>query len=339
MGLWLKITAGFLVFALIAGPLWPVAIGCLLYLAISLRPRRSALGKPEAPRSRAFRGYVPASFFFVLGALALALGGRLSPVALFIGGAVALLWPVDPYLLRTGALTPATDSVVLRSKYFPFAWHALAELKPGSESFPRSLSSFEGTLIIFTDRAQCYSLVSCFAVGQREAESKLLLQLRSEYLGRRSDAHPLPLDSKEAAGTLRRKLSRTNLPASDIVGGAPGVAGAVLLECRRGTVVKAGSFRVEEESRSPRLPRANQDVRGQPLTWEVLESLGKGTRWPDPDSFSVLLESLAATRGVHLGDRLHKMESSEGKVLVQGLAGGEVRVTRPQLRAIVSIYA
>ncbi|HKT21199.1 MAG TPA: hypothetical protein VJR06_01055, partial [Nitrososphaerales archaeon] len=170
-------------------------------------------------------------------------------------------------------------------------------------------------------------------------ESRLLLRLRSEYLSRGSDAHPFPLDSNEAADVLRRKLSRMDLTAPDIIRDAPLVAGAVLLECRRGTVVKPGSFRVDEESRSPRLPRINQDAKGRPLTWEVLEILGKMTRWPDPDSFSGLLESLAVTRGVHLGDRLHKIEGSEDKVVVQGLVGGEVSLTRPQLRAIVSIYA
>jgi hypothetical protein len=70
-----------------------------------------------------------------------------------------------------------------------------------------------------------------------------------------------------------------------------------------------------------------------------MEAIAKRTIWPEPDSFSNLLESLVVTRNEPLGARLVKLEDSEGGLLIHTLSGDEVRASRPQVRAIVSIYS
>lgn len=339
MGLWTKLAAALLGILLVAGPLWPAGLCCFFYLAVVLRPKKSANRTHlDSPASSALPRQAFGLILFFIGAVALGSGGEFSPIIFFTGGAAALFAPSLRRAL-VEEVAPVGDSVLLRTKRFPLEWHAVAEFKAGSDSFARSLSSFEGTILIFAEPARAFALASCFALGRTDADSKLQRLLKSSNPGRRGGAYLLPLDASYAAGVLGQTFSMARLPTSDLVESASSATGAMVLECSRGTVVKASSLRVGEGSRSPRIPRAVGSVAGRPLLWEVLDSMGKRTRWPDPDSFSSLLDSLSATKGEHLGDRLKEIEEVEGGVKVQGLAGGEVRITRPQLRAIVSVYS
>jgi hypothetical protein len=340
MGLWTKLIAGLLGVLLIGGPLWPLAIACFLYLAISPRPKRSSGRASHSPsRSSKLGRYFVGLGLVIVAALALAAGGRLSPVAFLLAGLIVLLWPALAGLLPAAEAIPIRNSILLRSKYLPLRWHALAEFKAGSEYFPRALSSFAGSLLVFTGTGKSYALATCIALGRRTAEAKLHLRLRSSNPGSSAGAYLLPLDSGSSAEVLRRRLVREKLPAADLVESAPRVSGALLLECQKASVMRASAFRIDGESLTARIPGSGKEFDGTPLTWEVLEGVGKRAKWPDPDEFSSLLDSLAATRGIPLGDRLKTMEGHGDEVSVKALAGGEVRVTRPQLRAIVSIYS
>ncbi|MDG6900376.1 MAG: hypothetical protein JRM80_00235 [Nitrososphaerota archaeon] len=338
MGLWTKLAAAFLGILLVSGPLWPAGLCCFLYLAVVLRPKSANRTPLDSPASSALPRRAFGLALFFIGAVALGSGGVFSPFVFFAGGAAALFAPSLRRVLLA-EVAPIGDSVLLRTKRFPLEWHSVAEFKAGSDSFARSLSSFEGTILIFAESGKAFALASCFAFGRKDADSKLQRLLKSSNPGRRGGAYLLPLDASYAAEVLGQTFSTAGFPTPDLVKSASSVTGAMVLECARGTVVKASSLRVGEGSRSPRIPRAEGSVVGRPLVWEVLDSMGKRTRWPDPDSFSSLLDSLSATKGEHLGDRLKEIEEVEGEVKVQGLAGGEVRVTRPQLRAIVSVYS
>ena len=339
MGLWVKVAAAAVGLLLIGGPFWPVALISFAYLALSLRPRRTPrAGSPgRGPGGRA--RYVLALLLFALSVLAYFSGGSLSPVVFSLGGGVALSWPWLASISLAGEVVPARDSIAFRSKYLPFVWHALGEIKPGPDSFPRALSSFSGTLMVFTETGRAYSLVTRLALGRRSAEAELGRQLRTSALRIRSGAFLFPLDSGAACDILRQDYNGVRLPQGDLTSAAAKVSGILALGCAGETVRQAAAYEIRGQGRSAKIPGRGRATARPALVWEVLEEVGKRTRWPDPDPCSSLLDSLNVTRGVPLGERLKSIDGAGDVVSLQSLGGAEVRVTRPQLRALVAIYS
>lgn len=333
-----RLAAGFMGLVSLGAGLWFVGIVCFLYLAYSFFPRG-----PKKPTEKAQMGtHLPprlilAGILFILSAVAVLSGGISSPLVFLVGGMIALLWPALRVFLPFSEVTPIPNTILLRSRYSPIGWFALAEFKPGPETFARAVSSYAGKLLVFTETGRAYALVSCITIGRKEAEVRVLSQLRS--CAPSSGAFLLPLDSQEAAGVLRLKLSHRKLPREDLAEAAPRMSGVLVLECNEGRVVGASSCEVEGPSPSSRVPGKGTGIEGSPLIWEVLDGLGRRTKWPDPDAYSNLLDSMTATRGVPLGERIGEMESSGGQVTVRSLGGEEVSLSRSQLRAIISIYA
>ena len=323
---------------LLGGGLWPLGLLCFVCLFLPAKSRQKGTEARKQHALRLVQARSILGFFSVLlGAVALASGGVLSPVLFLLTGLSLLAWPALRLRLPAGAVEPVRDSILLRSRYFPLTWHAVAELKPGAESFPRAMSSFEGLLAILTDSRRSFVLVSGNALGRRDAESKLLTALRAATPNRNPGAFLLPLSSSSAAELFRMKLSPIRLSPEDLVGSASRVAGMIFLDCRRGAVRRAAAFAVEGEGRSE-VRLGASELESHPLVWEVLESLGQDG-WPEPDALSNLLDSLAATKGVPLGERLKSIEGDGSELKVESLAGEQVRLQRSQLRAIVSIYS
>ncbi len=340
MGWKAKVLVALVGLMLLGAGLWPLSLLCFLYLVIPRGPKTAGGPRTDARSVRRFPGRRIVGFGLVLlSGVALAAGGTLSPVVFFLAGVFILLWPAFGASLPVGQLNPVKDSVLLQSKYLPLAWHAVAELKPGAESFPRAASSFQGDLLVFTETGRTYVTASCFALSRREAESKLLHQFRTSAPGGRAGAYLLPLDAAPAADLLRLKISRSRFPKGDLVSSVPHAAGILLLGCRRGLVRRAAAYEIDGPSHSASLPSVGAELESPPLVWEVLDSVGKRTSWPEPDPFSNLLDSLVATKGVPLGERLKTVEGAGGDLTVQSLAGEELRISRPQFRAIVSIYS
>jgi hypothetical protein len=339
MGLLMKIIGGVMGLLLIGGPLWPVGLIIFTYLAFALRRKRLSKVDPGARRSGGRSRYILALPLFAISALAYVYGGTLSPIVFSLGGCVALFWPWVASSSLAGEVIPVEDSIVFRSRYLPFVWHALGELKPGSDPVPRALSSYSGTLLIFTDTGRAYALATCFALGKNVAEAELSERLRACAPRTRSGAFPFPLDSGTACDVLRQNSARINLPSEDLAKAATRSSVLLVLECAGESVREAGAYEIRGQGRSPKVPGRGRPLESPPLVWEVLEGVGKRTRWPDPDPYSSLLDSLNVTRGVPLGDRLRAIEGSGNEVSLQSLGGTEVRVTRQQLRALVAIYS
>jgi hypothetical protein len=335
MGWSLRLVALLVGLVSFASGLWPVGIFCFLWLAFSFRPKRSR--RPEGGHNlpHPFGRYTLGGALLTVSAAAAFSGGTLSPVIFLAAGALVLLWPTLRACSLFSEAVPVEDSILLRSKHFPFVWYALAEAKAGPESFPRALSSFTGTLVIFTETGRVYSLAKCCALGRVEAEDKLLDQFRSPLHG----AYLLPLDAGSAADAFRAKLAPRKLPPGDLAESAPRASGVLTFTCSYGTVDQAGYYDVSAEASSPSLPASWAFLRPRPLLWEVLDSLGKRTKWPGPDAFSNLLDSLVATKGEPLAERLKSLEGSEGHVAAESLAGESLMLSRPQLRAMVAIYS
>lgn len=338
MGWGSRLVALFLGLVLLGVGLWPVGVLCFLYLTASFRPRGSKKATSKA-RSGVLlsRRRILAFVLFALSAVAVVSWGITSPTVFLAAGLVALLWPSLTRRLPFSQVVPVSDSVLLRSRYSPVDWCALAELKTGAEPFPRAVSSFAGTLLVFADTGKAYALARCRSLGGKGAEAKLLFQFRSAVPG--TGAYLLPLDAEAAADVLRLKLSLTKLPPGDLAESASRASGVLVFDCDGRIILRAAVFDIEGPSRWSTLPGRGSELESAPLTWEVLEALGRRTKWPDPDPFSNLLDSMTATRGVPVAERIGSLEGAGAQVTVHSLAGEEVRVSRSQLRAILSIYS
>jgi hypothetical protein len=317
---------------------WPLGLVCFLLLALSLRPG------PRPGEKRGARHHVGlrvplAVFLFILSAMALGSRGALSPAVFFTAGAAVLSWPAIARVLPIWELEPVGDSVLMRSKYVPFLWCSVAELKPGEAPFPLGASAFTGRLMAFTDTGRTYSLVSCRALGRREAEARLLAAFRLAAPSGRGACFLLPLDATSSADLLKLKLSPKKYSPKEFVRSVATFSGLLVIECQGGTVSRGSIFAIEGPGKFAALPDNPKGLNISPLTWEVFDAVGKRTRWPDPDRYSDLLDSMLATRGAPFAERLSQLESSGDGLTVRSLAGDELSTTRSQLRAILTIYS
>ncbi|HLQ06479.1 MAG TPA: hypothetical protein VK126_01850 [Nitrososphaerales archaeon] len=318
--------------------LWFIGILSIVYLAISLRPRSKDAGGGANVRSRPPFRLVLAGGLFVLSVVAFGAGGTYSPILLFLASLIVFFWPHLPLGSIFDQVVPVEDSILLRSKYIPFFWYALAEVKPGPEDFPRAASSISGTLVIFVDSARVYALAECRAWDRNSAETKLLSRLKDSASGRQSRAYILPLDAIPASALFLYRFSEAKLP-KDLASEASSLPGVLVVHAHGGRVDRASAYRISAPAGSPSLPLTSKEVENRPLLWELLESIGKRSTWPGPDAYSNLLDSVSATKGEPIGERLGGIEGSWGSIIVQSLGGEKLELSRPQLRAIVSIYS
>ena len=317
--------------------LWFVGGICFALLVVIMRPRgRGRLtGGDRVRPSFPTRRFASATLG-LLSLVALAAGGILSPLVLLSVAAIVLLWPHLPFGLLMSRFVPVSDSILLRSSIIPFFWHSLSEVKPGAEEFPGALSSYTGRLAVLKSGAT-YAHVTAFALDSRRAETVVISKFREAS----SSVYPkgaylLPLDSSQSFELLRVKLNRVNPVFARL--GDQGTD-FLVLESEGGFVRKWGAYVISGRG-SPHaaFPPAGAMPPKEPLLWEVLETLGKRGGWPEPDSYSGLLDSIRSTSGEPLAGRVSLIESSGLNVTVHALGGESVQLSRPQLRAIVSMY-
>jgi hypothetical protein len=321
---------------LLSAGLWFFGILCIAYLAISFRPRPKDGGKRASGRP-AFR-FLLAGGLLLLSGVAYGSGGTYSTILLFTTGLLALAWSHLPIGSVFAELVPIEESILLRSKYFPFSWHALAELKPGPDDFPRAVSSISGTLMIFVDSGRAYVLSGCRAWRRSGAEDQIIFRLKDLGLSRRSRAYILPLEAKSASALLLQRLSAVKVP-EDFAANASGLPELLVVGTRAGRIYQASGYEISPPGDYPSLSFRCKETESRPLLWELLETIGKRSRWPGPDDYSNLLDSVSATRGEPLGERLGGIEGSGSSVMVQSLGGDRLGLSRAQLRAVVSIYS
>ncbi len=340
MGWKLKVLALLVGLMSFGAGVWPIVLLCFAYLLLGIRPKhRKRDGVKDRPRSRLSARVCLAGLMLLLSAVALYFGGTFSPLLFSAAGGVLLLWPTLLRRLSLGKLVPVSGSILLRSKYFPMIWCAVAEVKPGAEPFPLAVSSFSGTLLVNTDTGRTYSLALSRAFGRGDAEARIVETFRSAAPGAHAGAYLLPLDADTASDVLRHMGKPIRLPPEDLPGALARVSCFLALDCARGVARRVGAFEIGHPSTAPGLPGRLGGLESSPLTWEVFDAVGKRTRFPEPDGYSNLLDSMLATKGVPFAERVRELESSEGHLKIRSLSGEEVRATRTQLRALVSIYS
>jgi hypothetical protein len=337
MGWLKKAVILFVGLALLGTGFFFIGLLCLGYLVASFffgkgkASQRAKGGLSVNPR------YILAFVLFAVSLLALASGGTFSPIVFGTMAAAVLLWPVLPFGYLVSRVVPVKDSILLRSSLVPVVWHSFAQVKPGAEDIPRALSSYKGRLVV-TRSGSVYSHVKTFALTARSAEEKVNQELRRMASSiTPGGAYLLPLDSQESSRAFSGGYSSISQKGDPLAGPAPDL---LVLDASGSTVARYGSYEVAKGGRGNIIiPETHRVHRNPPLTWEALERLGKKLKWPDPDNYSNLLQSVHATQNEQLAERFSNLETAGDRVAVQGLGGDRVELSRAQLRAMVSIYS
>jgi len=338
MGWLAKVVALFVCFAAFSFGFWLVSGLCILYLLVSMWPRKRNVHTLSTSRSPIPRRFIIAGAFALLSIAALGSGGTLSPVLLLFLASAALVRPYLPLSHFLSRVAPKEESILLQSTYFPFAWHCIAEVKPGSEDIPRALSSFSGRLILAKRAGTIYAQTTTWAPDRSAAEASTISLLKEAASSLPpGGAYLFPLDAREACERFRLKLAKVRSGRKEL---PDREADILVLETEGGFVRKAGACKVVGEAQSEAsLPLLVKRPSGSPLLWEVLQAIGKAHPWPEPDSVSNFLQSMVATQGEPIGERLNGLEVSDSAVEVAALGGYKLALSKSQLRAVVAIYS
>jgi len=337
----LAVLIGFIAFSFGA---WPVFLLAGVYLAFSLRKpkgRRAANARQElfpGPK-RPWGRYALGALLFLLAIVAWEEGGTFSPLVFTLGGLATIFWPQ----LRMRGLTavvPVGESVLLRSRFLPLRWHALAEVKLESQDQTRGVAAMDGRLIVFAGKTpSAFQVLSVNALSYKQAEEKVVRLLRRETrtLSQRG-AHLLPLDSEDANAKLSQELYRLNIGTDDLEAATSLPFDVLALQIKEGLIVALRAFRVSDPVGSASIPFPDLHSARQPLFAEVVEKLGEKHGWAGPDEFSPFIAALDATRAEPIADRIIMKGEKEGKLLVETPGGAPVSLTRPQLRLLARAY-
>ena len=364
MGWLLK--AGAVVVALMLFPVggWVVSVLLLLYAfsglisrALRVRPRRVA--PPNAgpaghvPAPERFVGYsghrnlrLLGLVFLVLSTIALADRGTYAPLVFGAIGVSLVLWGMPVRIGSVGALRPVGGSILLRGT-IPFRWFAVAEVKLSTKSAGRALGGVDERLLIdkVGEGWRVHVVVGTTSLTRRAAEQSIFARLGelaavSAPLG----GYVLPLDAVEGAAILARPREVAKLEAR----GWPSALSTVdwdllVVDSERGGFVKSvGAYKDGRGGlERPTIPPCRQTLSRPSLLWEVFQELGKKVEWEKPDGLTAFLASMFATEGEAIGERIADAgdSGSSQQVLIHSVGTAPVRLSRAQLRAIVSVYA
>ena len=346
MGWGLRILAAMAALLFLGIGAWPVSLLALGYLVYSFskpRVRRAVILRQESipRRRRPWERYSFGGILFLLAFVASEVGGTFSSIVFLIGGIVVVFWPALQRSASAGKVMPVRESVLLRSRFFPFRWHTLVEVKLESRDQARGVAALDGRLLVFAGKApSAFQAVSTYALRYRAAEEKILrrLQRESRMLSQRG-AHLLPLDSEDAGQKLSLTLNRLEIGAADLEAVSSLPFDLFTLQTKEGLVVRYRAFRIVELEGMVSIPFADISLDRQPLFAEVVEEIAEKHCWPGPDEYSSFLAAMDASRNEPLTDRLRARAEEGGKMAVETPGGAEVKLTRAQLRAVARIYA
>ena len=345
MGRGSRAVAVLLMFVFLGLGAWPVSLLLLLYVVYTSRkPRAKAVlvqkqevfQRPGPPWGR----YVIAAFSFLFSLVALEAGGTYSPAVFFAAGLAATFWPFLARSGLAGGVVPVKDSVLLRSRLFPFSWHALAEVKLESQGQTRGIASMGGKILLFAGNAPAlFQLITVHALSYKQAEAGVVKELRrkTRMLSQRG-AHLIPADSADAGGRLSLELERLDVGTEDFDTVSSLPFEAAVFKVKDGRLVSHRAFNILEQNGQPTIPSPDLKHAREPLFAEVVQEVGEKHGWPPPDEFSPFLAALDASRSEPIADKIRMMGETAGRLAVETAGGAEVRLSRAQLRVLARIY-
>jgi hypothetical protein len=327
---------------------WMITLPIFAYLFLSpiLRSRRrSAPQRVSSNGDPARRRGLPVVkllgvVLLLLGLIGFAEGGTFSPIAFGVPGLLLLAAPTFVSSSASSA-KPVEDSILLRGRFVPFRWYAMAEVKVSTRDPAGALSGLgERILFVSGPAPGLFVVISVMALGRAGAEGAVFDRMRAAAralspLG----VYLLPLDAKEAS-EVSSLPPRTKPPEGDLSQYLTSADyGAFLVEAKNGAV-EGYSLHGPSGKGASALTRPTGRPPSTVFLSEMLRAAFQRSGAPHPDEYVIFLSSMAATMGETLGQRI--TESAEGEhgqvLLVSSLGTPKVRLCRAQLRAISEVY-
>lgn len=300
-------------------------------------------GKVSPARNLSWLKYV-GIFFLLLAAVALVGGGKLSPFVFGALGAGILLYGQR----GGGGLAPwleaVDNTILLRSRLLPFSWVSVAEVKASSMDPAKLIPLLNDRVLVKVGpNAAAYVVLHVSALREGEAEAKAVVRMRElSRLVVSVGAYVLPLLGEEAASVVKKQSRKLKLDLSDLEHSLASVPYDLVSIKPKGHLVEAiGAYQVLEEGKTRSVVGTPQAVKTPVLVWEAATSIGTRANWATPDDVTTFLSSLAATRGVSVGQRLVEEgpASRPKSIIVKSLSTPAVELGRAQLRALVRVYS
>lgn len=319
---------------LMLGSLWEASVLIFAYLLLPPLFRRKGRGGGER-RLRIGWNKTAGVLLLALSVVAVAEGGRLSPFAFGVPGALLLVGESIP--AWTPRPKPIVDSVLVRGSVNPFRWGAVAELKFATRDVARVLSGVEGRILFLPGHEpRVFALFEALSPTRKGAERALVGEMRAFASGLVSlGTYVFPLDSEEAARACalpaRRRKGEPLLeePSQERVA-------AALLEARGGEV-NALEFFAGGGGRSSALGQLRGRPRTRVLTGELVRPFLSGGP-PRADELTAFLAEAAATSGEALGERITELTTGDCGIRAVSPGGTKVSLTRAQFLAVTAVY-
>ena len=349
MGWGLKI--GLFFVALVAADFsaWIITVPILLLLF--LPPILDRRGHGKGSQKEASGGSRGTSMLSITGGILVLLsvavffsGGTFSPIVL--GGCGLALLPRNRISFQLPTrVRPVRESVLLRHRFAPHRWSALAEAKVSTRDLEGALSGLNERLIFTSDpKPRIFVAFPTRSLSRVKAEDALIRHIQASArtlvpLG----VYLLPLDSMEAAGISSFHASRVEPPTNNALQNVSAADyGSVIIEAEHGFVKRFEMYsRPDEDVRvtSALSPLKAADT-GQLTLRELLHGVRDKLGAPQPDRYGAFLSSMAATQGEALGQRITEavQGGQEQVLLVASVGNPSVELSRAQLHAIARIY-
>ena len=329
---------------------WIIALPIFAYLFLPpiLHNRRPAPQGVSNTGDTGWKSRLPVvkvlgAVLLLLSLIGIAEGGTFSPIVFGVPGLILLAAPTLVSSLSSNA-KPVEDSILLRGRFVPFKWYAIAEVKVSTRDVASALSGVGERILLVSGPAPRILLIFATSSFSRSgAEDSLFRGIKSAAralvpLG----VYLLPLDSSEAE-TLTQLKSLQIGPHRDDIRQFISTSdyGAVAVEGLHGFVRSFELYAKSDETLKTRsvLSGAWEMSQGLPTVREFLHLALHKTGAPHPDGYTAFLSSMAATEGETLGQRITQTEGDQGEILfVASLGTPQVKLTRAQLQAATRIY-
>ena len=350
MSLGLKVALFLL--AIVVVPLGGSVITGLIFAYLILPPlllRRRKGKSAENPRAKG-RGHPISAgralgvVLLVLCAVAVASQGTLSPIVFGVPGLLLVFKP--RFLSRLSLLVkPVTDSILLRGRFLPFAWFALAEVKVSTRDVEGAIAGTnERVLLLSAPSPRILLVFTTSSVSRSRAEVVILKRMQVTARALRSlGVYLLPLDASGAFEVSQLRANRVDLADQNIKHSLSSDYGALAVEAAHGFVAKFELYERsygKDASVSSLLAKPNRRPGSSTTLRELLQAATQRTGTPKPDRYVEFLSSMAATEGETLGQRITQtVQASDNQlVLVASVGSPQVELSRAQLKAVTTIY-
>ncbi|MDV3278020.1 MAG: hypothetical protein LYZ69_06075 [Nitrososphaerales archaeon] len=351
MGWGLKI--GLFVFALVAIGFgaWIIAIPILAFLFIPpLLPKRKAPREQNQKVGSTGRRRMPGlkllgGILVALSVVAFVSGGIFSPIVLVVAGFAILFRPNFGSGLSS-RVKPVDDSVLLRGRFVPFRWFAVAEAKFATRDPEGALSGIDGKLLLLpapTPRVLLIFSVASLRRGGAEKDILGCMKAAARTLGTLG-VYLLPLNSEDAFELSKLGTKQTGQQVSGLRDFASSADyGPLMVEAGGGYV---GRFEIYEweapgKGGNSAFSEPGRRLGDSLLLRNLLQAVMVRTGTPQPDRYTAFLSSMAATAGETLGQRMTQAaEGSDGQVvLVASVGSPQVEMSKAQLRFLTNVYS